>query len=163
MSPIGYPAARRAQLVVEELEGEVLVYDLDRDQASCLNPTAALVWKLADGATSVPEIARQMAAQLDTPVEPRMVWYALDQLGKKNLLEAPLVPPLEYTRMTRRDFLIKAGMVGAAVTIPVIVSLAAPSAAMAATCTSGCTCPGGQSDCDDKCNGLTCSVNGCCQ
>lgn len=162
MSPVSYPAARRTRLVIEELEREVLLYDLDRDQASCLNPTAALVWKLADGATSVPEIARQMAARLDTPVEPRVVWYALDQLGKKNLLEAPLVLPLEYARMTRRDFLIKAGMVGAAVTIPVIISLAAPSAAMAATCTSGCTCPGGPADCDVKCPGTSC-VNGCCQ
>jgi len=37
-------------LIIEELPGEVLVYDSDREQRSlCLNHMAAQVWKLCDG------------------------------------------------------------------------------------------------------------------
>src|SRR6266498_1647763 len=45
---LSHPLARHANLVVTKLQNEVLLYDLDRDQASCLNETAALVWKFAD-------------------------------------------------------------------------------------------------------------------
>jgi hypothetical protein len=115
------------------------VYDLDRDQASCLNSTAALVWKYADGKTSVSEIADKLSRDLGMLVDVRVVWYALDQLGKKHLLQERVTIPLAYSRMTRRDFLVKAGIVGAAVAIPVVIAMAAPSAAMAATCGGTCT------------------------
>ncbi len=133
-----HPSARRENLVIQELKDEVLVYDLDRDQASCLNPTAALVWRYADGKTSVNEIARRMAVELNSPVDVGVVWYGLEQLGKRNLLQEQVTVPPHYARLTRRDFLVKAGLVGAAVAIPVIISLTAPTAAMAATCFAGC-------------------------
>ena len=139
-----YPHARQANLVVTELQNEVLLYDLDTDQASCLNPTAALVWKLADGESSVDDIAARMTAELKSPVDARIVWYAVDQLGKKNLLREKVNVPPQYARMTRRDFLVKAGVVGAVAAIPVIISLAAPGPAMAATgscTTTPCTPP----------------------
>src|SRR5689334_14894299 len=99
-----YPTVRRADLIVEELKNELLIYDRDGDQASCLNQTAALVWKYADGKTSVSEIAAHMERDLKSPVDVRVVWYALDQLGKKNLLQERVALPVEYTRITRRDF-----------------------------------------------------------
>lgn len=150
------PSARRDHLVVQELKDEVVLYDLETDQASCLNETAALVWKYADGKTSVDSIAAQMAQDLETPVDAQVVWFALDQLGKKNLLQTPVAMPMEYTRMSRRDFVLKAGALGAIVAMPVIISLAAPKPAMAATgcqpvgcdafnsCPNGCNCVGGQ-------------------
>ncbi|MBI4674524.1 MAG: PqqD family protein [Chloroflexi bacterium] len=147
-----YPAGRRDQLVVEHVKDEVLVYDLERDQASCLNTTAALVWKYADGKTSVSEIADKMSRELGMLVDVRVVWYALEQLGKKHLLQERIAIPVEYSRMTRRDFLTKAGIVGAAVAIPVVIALAAPTPAMAATCTGACTGgPGVQGTCVAGC------------
>lgn len=146
-----YPSARRENLVVEQLQDEVLVYDLEREQAGCLNATAALVWKYADGATPVPEIANKMAAELGAPVDARLVWYAVDQLGKKNLLQERMAIPAEYQRMTRRDFLVKAGVVGAAVAIPVIISMTAPTPAMAATC-STCSNNSQCTPCGKLCN-----------
>lgn len=134
-----FPAARREKLVVEPLKNEVLIYDLERDQASCLNETAALVWKYADGTSSVSEIADKMSRELGMLVDVRVVWYALDQLGKKNLLQERVSIPLQYSRMTRRDFLTKAGIVGAAVAIPVVIAMAAPTTAMAVTCAGFCT------------------------
>src|SRR4029078_13199081 len=123
------------------------------NQANCLNPTAAAVWKHADGKSSVSEIAAKMSRDMGRRVDVGVVWYALEQLDKKHLLEERIQIPLQYSRLTRRDFWVKAGVVGAAVAIPVIISLTPPTPAMAATCTgvctntadcpSGCTCTGG--------------------
>ena len=148
-----FPQARCERLIVETLKDEVLVYDLDREQANCLNKTAALVWHYADGKTSVSDIADKLSQNLGMLVDVRVVWYALDQLNKKNLLAERVAIPYEYARMTRRDFLMKAGIVGAAVAIPVVIALAAPSAAMAATCTGACS---SQAVCDALGTGGTC-------
>lgn len=156
-----YPTARRDKLVVESLKNEILIYDLERDQASCLNETAALVWQYADGKTSVSEIADKMSQNLGMLVDVRVVWYALDQLGKKHLLQERMAIPLQYTQMTRRDFMVKAGIVGVAVAIPVVIAMAAPQAAMASTCNKTCTI-------DANCNGQVfpctpyCSAGGIC-
>lgn len=148
-----YPSARRDKLVVEELRDEILVYDPENTQASCLNPTASLVWKFADGKTSVSEIASKMSRELGSTVDPKVVYYALEQLDKRNLLIERGTIPTQYKQMSRRDFLVKAGIVGAAVAIPVIISIGAPTPAMANTkiacgvqcnsgdiCVTGCTC-----------------------
>ena len=47
------PRARKEGLVVQDMPDELLVYDVDRHKAHCLNQTAALVWKRCDGKTSV--------------------------------------------------------------------------------------------------------------
>lgn len=41
------PAVRHEGLIVQELSDEVLIYDLDRDKAHCLNPTADLSGSVA--------------------------------------------------------------------------------------------------------------------
>lgn len=159
-----YPSARRDQLVVETLKDEILIYDLERDQASCLNRTAALVWQYADGKTSVSEIADKLSRDFGMLVDVRVVWYALDQLGKKHLLQARVTIPMQYHNMTRRDFLVKAGIVGAAVAIPVVIAMAAPTPAMADTCipnASGCTTSGGACTVNNTCCSCVCVANAC--
>ncbi|PYS79821.1 MAG: hypothetical protein DMF70_12375, partial [Acidobacteria bacterium] len=58
------PLARKEGLVIQELPDEVLVYDLDRDRAHCLNETAAFVWQRCDGRTSTVEIARSLGQKV---------------------------------------------------------------------------------------------------
>lgn len=151
------PSVKSDNVLVESLQDELLIYDLSNDQASCLNPTAALVWKYADGKHTVSEIAAQMSNELGSSVDTRVVLYALEQLDRKHLLSAPLDSSHSSNRLTRRDFLVKAGVVGAAVAIPVIISIAAPSPAMAATCrASGQPCsPAGANAqcCSGNCQG----------
>ena len=43
------PVARTESLIVKEVDGETLVYDLTTDKAHCLNDTATRVWKNCDG------------------------------------------------------------------------------------------------------------------
>lgn len=40
-----YPIARKTDLVIQEADDEVLIYDLSTNKASCLNKTAAFVWQ----------------------------------------------------------------------------------------------------------------------
>ena len=55
------PLARREAIITKEVDGELLVYDVARDKAHCLNATAAAIWQLCDGRTSVSEISAQWA------------------------------------------------------------------------------------------------------
>ena len=63
------PAARKDELVIQEVEGETLVYDLKSHKAHCLNRTAALVWKRCDGRTRVGQITEFLQSALDAPVD----------------------------------------------------------------------------------------------
>jgi hypothetical protein len=141
------PKARRNKLVIQELPDEVLVYDQERDKAHCLNQTAALVWKQCDGHTDVPTIAARLKDEMKSPVDERMVWFALDQLGRDSLLESPVVTPAFMAGMTRRQ-MVRAMGFAAAVAVPLITSIVVPTTAQAVSClANGQPCPGGPTTC----------------
>src|SRR2546427_7946707 len=96
------PIARRQGLVIQELPDEVLVYDLERDRAHCLNETAAFVWHRCDGRNSIAQIARTLANQLNCEVDEKIIWLALDQLGGSHLLEKRPAVPQAMKCMNRR-------------------------------------------------------------
>ena len=151
------PLARKEGLVIQELPEEVLVYDLDRDRAHCLNQTAALVWQHCDGRSSAGEIARSLGKKLNASVDEKVVWFAIDQLGRNHLMATLPVPPQFVAGLNRREMVRVLG-IAAAVAIPVVVSIVAPSPAQAATCVgNGGSCAGGQI----CCAGLTCIANTC--
>jgi Coenzyme PQQ synthesis protein D (PqqD) len=98
------PLARKQGLVIKELLDEVLVYDLDRDRAHCLNLTAALVWRRCDGKNTTGQIARTMEEQFGGPIDEKVVWFALDQLAGKHLLDRqPGLPPAMRGDQSSRD------------------------------------------------------------
>ena len=121
------PKAREDDLVVEELPDEVVVYDLRRHKAHCLNRTAAMVWKRCDGRTTVPDNARRVGQESQTPISDEVVWLALDDLGKSHLLQARVGSP----PVSRREAL-RLGLAGAVV-FPLVTSILAPTAAQAAS------------------------------
>ncbi len=138
------PYARKAGLVVQELDDETLVYDTERDKAHCLNQSAALVWKQCDGKRPITEVARSLE------LDPQVVWYALGQLDKYHLLQEPVTLPDELAHITRRDFVKSLGLVAAAITVPIIISITAPTPAHAGSggasgsaCTDGSQCASG--------------------
>ena len=155
------PNARKEDLIVRELTDEVLVYDLNRDKAHCLNETAALVWKLCDGQTTVAEMSRVMRGQLRTPVDERVIWLALDQLERSHLLQSSVKRPTRKRRMPRREMMRKLGW--AAASLPVVVSIVAPLAVQAATCrvVGQCCKPGSMDKSLDCCPGLQCTGADC--
>jgi hypothetical protein len=123
--------ARQEDLVVQELPDEMMVYDLKRHKAHCLNKTAAFIWHRCDGQTTVTEIARLLGQDAGAPVDEELVWYALDKLGKANLLEGDVGLPVK-DGLSRRRMMQRLG-VGAMVAIPMVMSLVAPTAVQAVT------------------------------
>lgn len=164
--PLSYlPRARRKGLRIQIVADETLLYDMERDQAIVLNPTAAFVWNNADGARSVSDIASALSESFQTPVDPRVVWYAIEQLSNKNLLVERAPIPAAYAHLKRRDLLSKAGLLGAALAIPVVVSMMAPTPAHAASCgllPNGGACTQHFDCCSDCCAGFVCTSQSAC-
>ena len=155
---LSLPLARQDQLTFQHVDNEVIIYDGASAQASVLNQTAAVIWSLCDGKTAVRDIAVRASAQLNAPVNEALVWYTLDQLSKKGLMTERTAMPLNFKGMSRRDFL-RAGAIGAAVVLPVVVTMTAPKTSHAASCGgAGAPCDPITTPC---CTGFTCA--GTCQ
>jgi Coenzyme PQQ synthesis protein D (PqqD) len=150
------PCARTEGLIVQTLPDEVLVYDLGRHKAHCLNHTAALIWKRCDGQTSMTEMVHLLAQEMKMPVPETVVWLALQQLGKARLLAEGVDGPGAEARMSRRQVMRRIGW-AAAVTLPLVTSIVAPTAVEAATClTTGFPCTSNAQCCSGLCVGFLC-------
>ena len=153
---IANPIARREGLVIQELPDEVLVYDLDRDRAHCLNQTAAFVWQRCNGKSTTAQIARSLGQQFDCTVDEKVVWLALDQLGRNHLLARQPAPPPALMGMNRRAMVRALGL-AAIVAVPVVTSIVAPAPAQAASCkpqNAACTASA-------ECCSTVCSAGAC--
>ncbi len=155
------PVARKQGLVIQELPDEVLVYDLDRDRAHCLNATAAFVWQRCDGKNTTAQIARTLGQQFDCTVDEKIVWLALDQLGKNHLLDRQPAPPPAFVGMNRRA-MVRAFSLAVFFAVPVVTSIVAPTPA--ATCSllpNGSEC-GNSSQCCSGCCNVNCAPASSC-
>ncbi len=142
------PRARQDELVVEELQDETLVYDLKRHKASCLNPTAALIWRRCDGQTSVAEVAALLEEQTATPTDEAVVWMALDRLSRTHLLSEPVTLPADRAQYSRREMLRTLRRVaGISLLLPVIESIVSPLAAAQGSCISAAACQATSAPC----------------
>ena len=121
-----------ANLTVEELPDELMIYDPNRNKAFCLNQTAAFVWKHADGSQDASEIAVLMAKQLGKPVTREMIQFSLNVLSRDGLLEAPAENVPMAMGMTRRAILQKFG-IGAMALPAVTVLFVSPAKAHASS------------------------------
>ena len=148
-----YPESRKANIVVQDLETEVLIYDLTINKAFCLNQTSALVYEYSDGRRTVAEISDLMSVKLKTLVSEDIVYLALNELKKNNLLENADEMPNPFGGLNRREIVKRVGL-ASMVMLPIIASVVAPNAAMAQ---SGC--PGLNAPCIDL---LDNSKSNCC-
>jgi hypothetical protein len=117
------PAARTAELLVEEFGDELLVYDQRSDHVHCLNAAVCRVWRACDGKTSVDQLAPGL--NLDS----ELVARALAELEACGLLDSGAA-----VGVTRREAGARLARMGAAAAAaPLIYSIAAPTPAMAVT------------------------------
>lgn len=149
------PKARKDQLVVKEVQDEVLVYDLKSNKAHCLNQTAARVWRSCDGRRSVPDITRLLEKDFKSPVDEQVVWLALDQLGRSNLMHGVAARSGAFPRVSRRD-LIRTG-VAAAIALPLVVAISAPTALAQGSPISDVICIGRHQSDPGGCGNTPCS------
>lgn len=152
----GAPRARKDDLIVKEMPDEVLVYDLARDKAHCLNRTAALVWNYCDGRTSAATMTGRLERELNVPVDERVVWLALNQLSKNHLLEEQIVPPPTMAGINRRQMMRALG-VAAVVAVPVVISIVGPTPVQAVSCFgAGAACTSSAQCCSGLCSSGFC-------
>lgn len=128
------PESRRTELVIQEANDEIMIYDLKTDKTLCLNKTAANVWNACDGKTAFDELKNRHNYSDET------IYLALDELKSRNLLAEQYSSP--FAGMNRRQLIRKVGL-ASMVMLPVVSSIIAPTASRAssrlnANCT-GCT------------------------
>jgi hypothetical protein len=120
------PMSRRDNIVIQEFRDEVLIYDLSKNKAFCLNETSAMVWQECDGTKSVGEISQNLSRKLQTNVSEDIVWLSLKQFKKDKLLaNKDFVTPLDG--LNRREIVKRIGF-ASMVALPLIASVVAPSA-----------------------------------
>ena len=155
------PTARKNNLVMQEMPDEILIYDLDTNKAHCLNETSALVWKACNGTNTVEEISGLCSVQTGAKVPEELVWLAIDQFSKSNLLEEKMTLPADG--QSRREVIKKIGL-ATVIALPLVASFTAPSNALAGTGSCvGKACSNGANGtpivaCTGNCQ---CSVNSC--
>lgn len=136
-----FPTARFENLVVQELEDEVLIYDTRGFGAYCLNKTSAEVWKLADGTKSISRIAAILSRKFNAEVSEELVIFALNDLANENLLDRKSLPQNSSKKFSRRETIRRIAL-ASLVVLPVVTSLSAPQAVSAASAcpTTGTAC-----------------------
>jgi hypothetical protein len=139
------PQARTTGVLSESVGDDLVVYDSVTRSAHCLSADAAGVWALCDGQRSPEDMANELGAV------PEQVSRALRELGDAGLLESvSLAPHL----LSRRDAAKRFATIGAAaISAPLIYSVAIPRAAAAASGTGGPM---------DRCAGKDCNDNNVC-
>lgn len=144
------PATRKGGLTITALDDEILVYDPETMRASCLNSFAAEVLALCDSQRSAPDIARDLPFD---DVDERVVWLALADLEKAQLLrDGSSFASNAFARTNRRAFMKQLGL-GSAAAVPIVVGITLPTAAQVATCLpSGTSCTNDDDCCSEDCN-----------
>jgi hypothetical protein len=128
------PETRRNDVLTQTVGDELVIYDERSHEAHRLNPTAAAVWRAADGQRSISELssilrrslraAASPSAELSQDESDEIVRIAVGELDRVGLLVRAL--PDVSESMTRRE------MIGVtAALVPVIASIMAPTPAMA--------------------------------
>jgi hypothetical protein len=182
------PRLRTHGVIVREVQDELLIYDLETNNALCLSPAARLIADHCDGTTTVREVVEKLATGRSAEAAEVLVLTVLRRLENEGLLEGLLEFHGEADQPTRRQVLTAAAALGIAV--PLVSFLAVPTAmaqqsgcsgilqpcsVQASTCCAGLTCestgPSTAQCCvpllgtcftvEDCCSGLACNDGTC--
>ena len=123
------PKARKEGITIEELPGELIAYDSASQRAHCLNRSAVEIWSCCDGNRTIEEIADHLHQQLGLPRDPVLVRLGLEQLKAAQLMEADSIESTPAPLPQRRELSRRLSL--AALALPLVTSVAVPTAAMA--------------------------------
>jgi hypothetical protein len=150
------PVARKDEIVSREVEGELLIYDRLRDKAHCLNDSAAAIWKRCDGRSTIAQIAQSIALQSGGSADENFVQLGLDELSERHLLEQARPRTKARPTLSRREAVRRIGL-GAAIALPIVITITAPTPAQAGSCRgAGVSCGTGSQCCSGTCSGGSC-------
>lgn len=120
------PAARTDELVIQNLEKEVLIYDLKINKAFHLNETLKIVYEACDGKTSFDGLIAEHNFTNE------LIYLALGELDRENLLKKDQPRQSPLAGLSRRETIKKIGL-ASMIALPVISSIVAPTAAQGAS------------------------------
>ncbi len=148
--------------VTQQVADELLIYDLKRNKAFCLNKTAASVWESCDGIRTPGKIRRKLEKAFGVNLSDKFVLFSIVQLYKYGLIETDPAITLVSVGISRRLLLREIGKT-TAIALPLIASVVSPRPAQAQSAClpqpSGCQCVNGYSSGQD-CTGDT-QFNNC--
>lgn len=113
------PLSKNKNIVVQETDKELLIYDLLTNQAFCLNETSAIVYLACDGKNTFEELKHQ------TGFSDSLILLTLDELQKQNLCQGERIDYLQG--ISRRELIHKVGL-ASMVALPLISSIVVPRA-----------------------------------
>ena len=125
------PLARKADLTIEDLPSEVVVYDHKRNRIHCLNQSTSFIWRSCDGRASIEDLTAALP-KIGLPADPDIVRRALKDLARTHLLTNE--PDYANSDLpSRRTLVRRLGLAAgsAATLLPAIRSIVAPTPAMA--------------------------------
>ena len=127
------PKTRIENIVVQEMNKELLIYDLKDNKAFCLNETSAIIYQLCDGTKTIAEISQSLTKKSNQPISEDVIWLALDDFKKDKLLEHSEQIAINFNGLNRRQIIKKIGF-SSMIVLPMISAVMAPQAAQAASC-----------------------------
>src|ERR1700688_1640893 len=115
--------------IVKRVDDELVIYDEQNHKGFHLNKAAAIVWEYCDGASSLDDLAHTLASHSELPASVDLAGLALQELRDADLIEGSFAS-VAGREVARRDVVRMAGF---ALALPAVVSLLAPTPAMAAS------------------------------
>ena|ERR1700688_2636149 len=115
--------------IIKRVDDELVIYDEQNHKVSHLNKAAAIVWEYCDGASSLDDLAHTLASHSELPASVDLAGLALQELRDADLIEGSFAS-VAGREVARRDVVRMAGF---ALALPAVVSLLAPTPAMAAS------------------------------
>ena len=120
---------------MQQIDQELLVYNISTNKAMSLNQTAGFIWEKSDGKTSISEIQKSFNEHFSINVEEDFIKLTLGDLNKAGLLEN--TDNFLNEKLNRRKILLKCGT--SMVMLPIILTIVAPTPSHAAS--SNCSDP----------------------
>src|ERR1700676_4180317 len=116
--------------IVKRVDDELVIYDEQNHKVSHLNKAAAIVWEYCDSASSLDDLAHTLASHSELPASVDLAGLALQELRDADLIEGSFAS-VAGREVARRDVIAR--MAALALALPAVVSLLAPTPAMAAS------------------------------
>lgn len=138
------PKARLENIVVQETETELLIYDLISNKALCLNETSRIVWQACDGKMTFDDFRKKTNLKFSD----ELIWLALDQLKLDDLLDKSVEIESKFNGLTRREALRKVGF-ATMIALPMVSSIIAPTPVSAQS--------GGGAGLFEACSSISCN------
>ncbi len=118
------PEVRYADIVMQEISDEILLYNLKSHKVYSLNKTLALIYTHCDGKTTYDDLKLKYHNLSDD-----IIFIALDALKREGLIENGSDLSI-LNGFSRREVIKKAGL-ASMIALPIISSITAPRAAHA--------------------------------